>query len=93
LEETLKRERENLQGSALEREQALKREIEEWKKRVQEKQKENEDLAKLLKLVQEEKAGLEKEIEDFRKQVAQLQAQIEDLKQQLKFALERLESS
>jgi hypothetical protein len=33
----------------LEREQALKKEIEEWKKRLQDKQKENEELMKQIK--------------------------------------------
>lgn len=38
-----------MQGSALEREQALKKEIEDWKKKLSDKQKENEELLKQIK--------------------------------------------
>ena len=60
LEDTLKRERENLQGSALEREQALKKEIEEWKKKLSDKQKENDELSRQIKQLQDEKSDLGK---------------------------------
>jgi hypothetical protein len=49
LEELLRKERENLQGSAKEREEQLKREIEDWKKRLQAKEKENEELLRQIK--------------------------------------------
>jgi len=45
----LRKERENLQGSAKEREEQLKREIEDWKKRLQAKEKENEELLRQIK--------------------------------------------
>jgi septal ring factor EnvC (AmiA/AmiB activator) len=58
LEELLRKERENLQGSAKEREEQLKREIEDWKKRLQAKEKENEELLRQIKALEEDKAGL-----------------------------------
>lgn len=42
----------------MEREQALKKEIEEWKKRYQGKEKENEELQRQIKQLQDEKANL-----------------------------------
>lgn len=38
LEELLRRERENLEGNAKEREMQLKKELEEWKRKLQEKE-------------------------------------------------------
>jgi hypothetical protein len=44
LEDQLKKERENMEGSAKERELALKKEIEDWKKKYGLKEQENDDL-------------------------------------------------
>ena len=44
LEDQLKKERENMEGSAKEREMGLKKEIEEWKKKYGLKESENDDL-------------------------------------------------
>jgi predicted nucleic acid-binding Zn-ribbon protein len=49
LEDQLKKERENMEGSAKEREAALKKEIEEWKKKFNAKESENEDLKSQIK--------------------------------------------
>jgi len=49
LEDQLKKERENMEGSAKEREAALKKEIEEWKKKFNGKESENEDLKSQIK--------------------------------------------
>ena len=49
LEDMLKKERENMEGSAKEREIALKKEIEEWKKKFTAKDSECEDLKSQIK--------------------------------------------
>ena len=44
----------------MEREQALKKEIEEWKKKLSDKQKENDELSRQIKQLQDEKSDLGK---------------------------------
>jgi cell division protein FtsL len=49
-----------MEGSAKERELQLKKEIEDWKKKLQAKERENDDLLKQIKVLQGDKSDLEK---------------------------------
>ena len=87
----LRKERENMEGNAKERENQLRREIEDWKRKLTEKDQEMKVLEGKLRDLERDRNDRQREVDELKARIMEREKRIEELEGEVRRTRERLE--